>query len=186
MAINYERCVDVRPEINQMAREVLEKYHTDLRCPDGEFVRIAIFLVFQGDGSDEPAVTAHGGWPAYAKIGVIPLKQRVDKRADVEIIIDKDKWDNALTEPQQMALLDHEIEHIEFQKDDVGAIKTDDIGRPKIKLKLEDYRLSGFRSVARRHGEHALEVIGAAQWHKDFAADVLPQVKAVEPEKLFA
>jgi hypothetical protein len=163
----YEQADDA---VHEMAREVLEKHHPDLRLPDKSHVRLCLLMAY-GDDEEEPAVKCHG-YPAQAKISVIPLKQRVDKRADAEIIIDRKNWED-LTEPRQRALLDHEIEHLEIQKDENGFVKTDDIGRPKLKLRLHDFDFGGFRAVARRHGDDAPEVRLARQFEQDFGDDVL-------------
>lgn len=178
MSICYERAEDIRPEILKMAQEVLETHHPRLKTPDGSYVRLCVLLAFRGGDSKEPAVKLHG-YPCYATIGIIPLKQRVDKRADAEITIDRDVWDNDLTEPQQRALLDHEITHLEIVKDDIGAIVTDDIGRPKLKMRLHDYQIGGFSEVAQRHRGNSIEVIEGRKFQKDFGEAVL---KSEQPQ----
>lgn len=167
------------PEVHDLARNILETHHPELKMPDGEHVRLCIMFAFTTDDSPEPPVKCHG-YPAAAVVSVIPYKQRVDKRADAEIILDQKVWLDRLTELQQRALLDHEITHLEIQVDDHGLVKTDDTGRPKLKLKLHDYELGGFRSIAKRYGEDALEVMEAQRFVKD-QGDVM-----LTGEKLFA
>lgn len=178
MGICYERASDTNPEILDMAREIIEKYHPELKTPDGGYVRLCIMLAFQGgdDADHEPAVKLHG-YPCYAVIKSIPYKQRVDKRADAEITIDKEKWES-LTDRQQRALLDHEITHLEIKRDEYGAVDTDDCGRPKLNIRLHDWQLGGFRSIARRYGSEALEVIEARHFDEDFGKDVLEKQEA--------
>lgn len=167
--------------VHDMAREIIERFHDDLKDRPGIAggVRLCILMASNDDReSDDPPVKCHG-YPAAAVISVIPYKQRVDKRADAEIIIDAKAWDD-LTEPQQRALLDHEITHLEIQRDDQGFIKTDDAGRPKLALKLHDWQLGGFRSIAERYRHDALEVMAARQFDTNYGDVVLVK------EKLFA
>ncbi len=169
MSIIYEQA---RPEVHEMAASILERHHPELRINAEDPVRICILMASNEDKeSNEPAVKCHG-YPAQAVISIIPYKQRVDKRADAEIIIDEQNW-NGLTEPQQRALLDHEITHLEFQTDENAMVKTDDVGRPKLKLRLHDFDFGGFRTIARRYGTDAPEVQAARAFEKEYGADVL-------------
>ena len=169
MGVLYDQA---EPEVHEMARKILEEHHKELKMPDGTFVRLCILMAFQKDKNcDEPAVVLHG-YPCAAKVSIIPYKQRVDKRADAEIIIDQQAWDRMSLRRQQ-ALLDHEITHITFEVDELGAVKTDDVGRPKLTLRLHDFELGGFSTVARRYGLDALEVIAAMKFRDDFGKDLL-------------
>lgn len=172
-------------EVRMMADEIIrEDWHADIRLGpgDGDFVRLCLFMAYGGEG-DEAPVKLHG-YPCAAAISVIAYKQRVDKRADAEIIIDAAWWDNA-TEPQQRALLDHEITHLEIERDKDGCLKTDDAGRPKLKLKLHDWQLGGFRSIAARYGDDAPEVVMARDFQAKFGEVALTKPKPVEPVELF-
>lgn len=178
MATIYEQA---RPEVHEMAADILRIHHPHLKLGDGDPVKICI-LMASNDGEEgsrgEPAVKCHG-YPAQAVISIIPYKQRVDKRADAEIIIDEANWVD-LTEPQQRALLDHEITHLEMQSDESGFVKTDDIGRPKLKLRLHDFQLGGFRTIARRYGADAPEVKLATDFQEKFGADLLVKKEECE------
>lgn len=165
--------------VHAMATEIMEKHHPRLRFADGEFVKLCIMFAF-GDANSNEAPLKVNGYPCAAVVSVINLKQRVDKRADAEILIDQSQWDS-MSEAQRRALLDHEITHLELQvEDNTGIVKTDDIGRPKLRLRLHDWQLGGFREVAHRHGEDAPEVMLAKQFEKDYG-DV-----ALAGDKLFA
>lgn len=169
MSIIYDQA---RREVHDMAAEILSTHHPELKLADGSPVRLCILMATNEDpASEEPAVKLHN-YPCAAVISIIPYKQRVDKRADAEIIIDEKAW-NDMTEPQQRALLDHEITHLQFQVDDIGMVKTDDTGRPKLKMRLHDFDFGGFRTIARRYGADAPEVQAARAFEKDYGADVL-------------
>ncbi len=176
MAITYE---PARPEIKAMADEVMRKYHPELEMGNsGEYPRLCIMTASSDDPEDPSPLKLHG-YPCAAIISIIPYKQRVDKRADAEILIDARNWHD-LTEPQQIAILDHECEHLQIQYDEHGIVKTDDCGRPKLKMRLHDFTVAGFRSIAIRHGDNAPEVLLAQDFVKKFGADVLPKTELFE------
>jgi hypothetical protein len=98
-----------------MAREILRQYHPDLKMtgdlsdsPYRGWVSLCLMMVSQENRESEDPPLKVNGYPAAAVVSVIPHKQRADKRADAEILIDQRQWDD-LTEPQQRSLLDHEI-----------------------------------------------------------------------------
>jgi Putative phage metallopeptidase len=161
MSLSYEQAGE---EIHGMARDIIQQHHGELDMP-GFQIKLCIMFVSDHE-TDEPCLELHGD-PAGAVISVIPYKQRADKRADAEIIIDRLVWED-LNDRQRTALLDHEITHLEIQLDENGCVKTDDIGRPKLKLKRHDWTLSGFRSIAVRYGSDALEVIEARKFDRDY------------------
>jgi len=177
MGVLYDQA---EPEVHEMARKILEEHHKELKMPDGTFVRLCILMAFQKDKNcEEPAVVLHG-YPCAAKVSIIPYKQRVDKRADAEIIIDQQAWDR-MTLRRQQALLDHEITHITFEVDELGAVKTDDVGRPKLTLRLHDWDFGGFESIARRYGEDALDVQLVREFQEKYGKVALAPAEAEEP-----
>lgn len=161
-------------EVHEMACELIRAdWHKDIRLGPGDedgkdYVRMCILMAHNAD--EKPIRVA--GVPVSAKVSVIPYKQRVDKRADVEFFIDADHWDNA-TEPQQRALLDRCITYIDIDKDELGSVKTDDAGRPKLALKICDWNLSGFKAIAERYGADAPEVAEARAFEEKFGTSVL-------------
>lgn len=115
------------------------------------------------------------GYPSAANIKISNLKSRVKGAADAEICIDRDAF-NAMTEPQQAALIDRELYRLIIVRDKEGAVKTDDSSRPKLKIKKFDYMLGWFKEIAMRHGEASPEVYQAnILWKKD-GATFFPKV----------
>jgi len=162
--------------VHDLAKEIIERFHPDLKPkkdnPESG-IRLCIFMASNSDKeSDEPAVKLNG-YPCYAIIGIIPYKQRVDKRADAEITIDEEAWKD-MTETRQRALLDHEITHLEVVRDKNGFLKTDDAGRPKLKMRLHDWQLGGFRVICQRYPEDALEMIEATKFRETFGDVAMP------------
>ncbi len=126
------------------------------------------------DKNDDPtgAAVKHGGYPAAATIRIVNLKDRVAGLGDVQLIVDGDKWDE-WTDAELDALLDHELTHIEIVIDKDGAVVRDDAGRPKLKLRLHDFQIGGFNSIAKKHKEDAFEVQSVAAVGKEFVAQAV-------------
>lgn len=149
----YEVC---DASVKDLVKKISKKFH-----PGTIEAEVSVECIFADAGFDKknnpkPAVKLHG-LPCFAIIKKSSVEQRAQGMSDATIIIDQHKWDK-LSEPERMALIDHELEHISVQREDNGAIKTDEAGRPVIKLKPHDWELSGFRAIAERHKEAALEV----------------------------
>lgn len=134
--------------------EVMARYHRELHESE---VAVALTMARKFDKDDEPipCVKCHGV-SATAVCRLISAKRRVYDENEVEIEVDGLLWDH-MTEPSRIALLDHELNHIKFILDAHGIVQQDDAGRPKLKLICDDFLLTGFHDIIRRHGDHALE-----------------------------
>lgn len=117
---------------------------------------VKIDLVFAyGNRNDDGELTG----PALSKNGVtalgicrvVNLKDRAKGLGDAEIAIDGDWWEKASDEEKD-AVIDHELYHIKLTG------KTDDLGRPKIKMRKHDFDFGWFTVIALRHGIHSVEV----------------------------
>src|SRR5947209_1295570 len=122
---------------HQQARRLLETAFPDLREAE---VTLTLMFAHNPDG---PAVKLHGV-PAAAKIKVNPLSDRAEGKQDATITLDAEVWDGK-AERQREALLFHELTHLVVLRDkETGAIKRDDLGRPRLKCKPDDYCVNGF------------------------------------------
>lgn len=145
-------------DVREMAKALMIKYHNDL-FEHG--VKIDYLFAF-GELDEEtneklsPAIMHHG-WPALGLASRTKLKDRVKGMGDCEILLDGDEWPN-LTYGQQLALLDHELEHFEIKRDKFGNVDTDDIDRPKITMREHDRQHGWFDNIAQRHGINSNEV----------------------------
>lgn len=112
----------------------------------------AVMVEAKVDENGDPAGPAlkHHGHPCLAKIRIVPPKERVQGLADAEITLDGDRWP-LLSRDEQVAVLDHELTHLEL----VG--EADDGGRPKLRMRLHDYEAGWFVEVAERHREASQE-----------------------------
>jgi hypothetical protein len=131
---------------------VLQKYHRELILAD---VRVGVIMAF-ADCDEKTgerkghAIKGYAGAAAGAQVKKVPLKDRLVKKYDVEILIDGDEWP-LLGEPEKIALLDHELTHVELRDG------QDDLGRPLIKMRKEDFIAWGFWDIIKRHGVAAME-----------------------------
>jgi hypothetical protein len=128
-------------------------------------VRVQVIMA-TGDG-EKPAVT-HGGYPARATVRVVPLKDRLTKGFDAEVVVDYLWWRDANVK-RRAALLDHELMHLEvrmkkverprgYRGPDEYVVDLDDLGRPKLKLRKGDWNAGdGFADCVARHGDDAAE-----------------------------
>lgn len=149
-------------DVLELVAKTMERHHQPLHLAE---VKIGVLMC-----SD----LRHGGYPAYATIKVVPLKDRLTKEYDAELVIDRHSWDH-FREKHRRALIDHELSHLSLAKfaqheADDGEISvtfsTDDIGRPKLKLLKGDWNGGdGFREVVKRHGNFAIEFLNAKRCH---------------------
>jgi hypothetical protein len=120
-----------------------------------------------------PALKLHGVACA-ALVRVTKLKDRVKGVEDAMIEIDADEWGNRPLATQR-AILDHECSHLIIVTDGkTGVVETDDAGRPKLKLKPDDYTINGQFDVIERHGKDALETQTYADLHRVLSQKLLP------------
>ena len=149
----------------KIAYSVMGKYHPELKK-----ARIQLGLLITMSNKENQPALKDG---AYGVIKIVPVKDRVTKQFDVELIVDGDIWNKRqdLREP----LIDHLLSKLEVKKhknnkkspdpedktaDDAEEFVTDDIGRPIIKMRKCDLTaISGFAEVATRHGDSSIEVL---------------------------
>ena len=139
----YQKAGD---DVQKLLQAVLKKHHFRLAA---EGVTVEVLMACAPADSDKPALVHHG-YPAHAIIKINSLKDRAKGCADAELRIDERFWASA-TEKERLALLDHELEHLQVIEKD-GKAARDDLGRPKLRLRLHDWQIGVFSEVARRHG----------------------------------
>lgn len=150
--ITYEKA---NAEARRILVAVMREHHSQLIDAG-----LTVDLLFAWSPTDEEGlptgtpVKVHGQ-PAAAKIRVMPLKDRVAGRADVEIVLDGDRWTDWDNDTRE-AIIDHELTHCELFIED-GVAMTDDHDRPKIRLRKHDHEFGWFDSVVSRYGEASLE-----------------------------
>lgn len=138
---------------------LMKKYHGPL--VEAKVTIDALFAEANAAGAGTIAPDAHPvrhhGRPVMASIKVNSYKLRFQGHADAEITIDEDAWDK-LSDAEQDALLDHELQHLELKTDKDGGVMRDDLDRPRILMRKHDHEFGWFDACARRHGTASLEV----------------------------
>jgi hypothetical protein len=153
----YEKA---EPHVYHKAESLIKQFHPELQKAE---LTLDILMATNEAGD----AVSHGGYPALAVVRITNLKDRVLGMADAQITIDARAYEN-MTDEQRNALLDHELTHLQVLYDDDHLMKTDDIGRPKLKMKKHDYQFGWFRVIAERHGRASPEVYQARiLWEKD-------------------
>lgn len=143
------------PEQNAALVKAIETWHHWMRDIE---LRVGLVAVRNEDG---PALTHHGH-PCLAKVRRLGERDRLLTRLDAVIEIDAEAFDD-LGDGQQLALIDHELTHLELVSDRAGTPKLARDGRPKLRLRPDDYFLTGFFDVVARHGNEACERLGLAR-----------------------
>ena len=162
------------PQMLLLLEEVKRLYHGWL---EDHGIRIDLLVAKAKEdknGDTSGSALRQHGYQANAIVRITSYKDRVLGRGDAEIVVDGDMW-HLWSREQQMALLDHELEHIEpIVKDAIGeggmrttVLQRDDANRPKLRLKKHDFQVGWFDSVARRHGEASFEVSQARELLED-------------------
>lgn len=154
MSVSYQLAP---PEVHDIIRRVMERDHPDLFAAEVKVdCLLALPPVDRNGDATGPAVSV-GGYPCLASIRVVNLRDRAKRMGDAEILIDSEEWE-VLREDQKEALIDHELTHLQLRVNDKGALIRDDLGRPKITMRLHDHQAGWFDEVAKRHGQASVEV----------------------------
>lgn len=177
MPVTYEACGE---DVAELVGEVVAAYHEDLRI-------VTIGAVFASsedkDGEAIPAIKKDGH-AVVGRIQITSLADRARGMADAKLTLDRHEWD-AMSKSRRIALLDHELTHLELKTDDDGPV-LDDLGRPKLKARHHDWHLTGFAQVAERHGEAAIEVREMVRWQEEYGQYALFPMKGTKPVKAAA
>lgn len=161
MGISYEKCTKDRgADVLKVLQKALKEFHPDL--VEAKVTIDCLFAFGPDDDEGVIPVKLHG-YPCQAVVRRTGLKERAKGCADAEIVIDEGNW-NSLHVNEQLALIDHELEHLVVVKKD-GEIQRDDLGRPKLKMKLHDYEIGGFENVTKRHKDASAEVRNYKAFH---------------------
>jgi hypothetical protein len=141
-------------EIRSIINQVMHESHKEL-VDAGVTVEAILRTKFDKNDEEIPSLKCHGA-SAYATVKVVKRKQRTYTDHDAQIEIDHPVW-KTLGGPQKKALIDHELTHLIVKYDKESKPKRDDLDRPIIGMRPDDFTLTGFLEIVERHGIHALE-----------------------------
>lgn len=154
MPKTYRECGQ---EVQDLGDRVLRQWHGNL-IDAGLTINYLFVSDVDKDGEAKPALK-HAGYPAIATVRINSLKDRAEGKSDVTITIDSYRWDE-MSEAERLAVLDHEATHVELKTDaDTGNLIRDDLGRPRLMMRLHDHQAGWFHEVAERHGRHSAEQV---------------------------
>ena len=150
--MQYERIKD--KDIYALIKEAAEMYHSEqIDCG----LKVGAEWAWPDEKSDKPPLMLHG-YEVQAIMRKIPYRMRIHGVPDVIITIDGVNWREKLDEEERLALIDHELTHVEIVYDKKeGGVKLDKALRPVVRLLPHDWQMGGFNAVARRHGSKAPE-----------------------------
>ena len=76
------------------------------------------------------------------KVRIVPLRERVNREVEGEVYIDGEWWDS-MAEVEQIAVADSLISYFTIKYDADGIACLDDLDRVRLKLKGDDFTISG-------------------------------------------
>ena len=155
MGITYE---PAGPTIEAVAAEFIKAVHTTLERVGVEiYWRMAHAPVSDVTGLPKgPAVKVHGRARAW-KVKVNSLDLREQGLRDATVTLDGDTWQERPTE-EQRSIIDAALESIVVVTDkETGDFLTDDLGRPRLRIKEPELYAEGYEAVLKRHKERSLE-----------------------------
>lgn len=154
MPITYDKPDDDTRELLELA---IEQWHPALGAAE---VNVSLLMAY-GPTNEDGETTGYAitvrGMKALAQVKIHNLKLRAHGLGDAELLLDGDEWEG-MREEEKLAILDHELTHLEVDETDDGIPKADDQGRPKLRIRLHDFEFGWFKEVAERHKGASQEV----------------------------
>lgn len=137
-------------EVRELLIDVMKEHHRPLI--DAE-VKVGVVMVTSDSGVP---VSLHGA-RCLAKCRRHNERERLLTKLDACIEIDAEDFDE-LSPERQKALLDHELTHLQLDLKK-GRVSHYADGRPRLKMRPDDWVLTGFIDVVKRHGANANEAV---------------------------
>jgi DNA segregation ATPase FtsK/SpoIIIE-like protein len=136
-------------KVQAACRATMEQFHEPLAA-----LGVNVLCVFakaeDKKGFPLPAVKLRGR-SCYATIRAVSDEDRAAGMPDAVMTIDHVLWKTLSTE-RQVALLDHELTHIEL----AGGESSSGVS---LAMRKHDWELAGFFDVVKRHGKDAIELV---------------------------
>lgn len=142
----------------QLVSEVLLQHRPDLAEVD---LRLDVLMASPKEGQEGPALKLRGR-ACVATVRILPVADRVAGAADARITLCSESWDER-DDRRRRAVIYHELLHLELSRDGEGAVKIDDAGRPKLRMRQHDFEVGWFAEAVSLFGQDAEEAI---QWRE--------------------
>lgn len=151
----YSKCTN--RDILDVAEALRAEFHPDLERFEVTVGYMFAYASRDAEGQPKGPALHRQGVAAAAEVCITPLKLRALGIPDAVITLDGDNW-RKWPEATLRAVLDHELHHIEVVKEEgTNVCRSDDLGRPKLKLRPHDFEVWGFDLIVARHGAAAME-----------------------------
>lgn len=146
--------------LNSIISELIETkdYHNDLNV-----VGVTVQTVFYIHDERLKVRGVH----AYAYIKLTNLRERALGQRDATLVVDKAAWD-VMDDDRRVALVDHELYHLAVLRDKDNKLSTDDLNRPKMRLRKHDVEVGWFVQIAQEHGRASIEVMQATEMAHEY------------------
>lgn len=112
-------------EMEKLLAYTIGQWHKRLTEAEVTITLLAAYGPVNDDGETVGPAIKHHGVPALGVVKITNLKYRVAGLGDAEIVIDGDAWAE-MTKRERIALLDHELTHIEIVHESVFRKKAPD------------------------------------------------------------
>src|SRR5437879_10098625 len=120
MATGYDKAPQ---PITALVAQVIHDHHPELEAAK---VTIQVLLAhkYDKDGEPEPAMKTRGQ-VVLAKTSITNLQDRTRGIADAKLVIDRTFGWERLAEARRIALIDHELTHLNLSLDHDGLVKLE-------------------------------------------------------------
>lgn len=152
-----EKCED--EEAQELLSEAMTEFHSSLSDGDVEIGLLAARRAKKKSGEWVPGpVLALRGFACCATVQITKLKDRAMGMPDAVITLNWEWWGRAL-KSARLAVMDHELQHLELAVDHEGGTKLDSLNRPVLVMRKHDWEFGGFMEIVARHGISAVEAL---------------------------
>lgn len=158
--------------VNELVDRLVQQNHQGTL--DGVQIQsLFVYATKDKEGQPKGPAIKYSRQQADSKTVIVKAENRLTGGPDVIIQLDGDRW-NDWSAKEQAAVIDEALERIEpvfSEEDDDGNVdqELDDSGRPKLRIRDYDMTVTGFKSIAERHGADSPFVRKAEGFVKDFS-----------------
>jgi len=171
----YDRCPQ---EVFDLGARIAEQFHgPTLHDTQVDIVYQFVYAARDKEGQLKGPAIKFCGWPADSNIKIKSTVDRCAGSGDVIVQIDGDQWndpENPWSDAKKEEVIDSALCRIELvlsDPDENGNCnpESDDLGRPKLKIRDFEMMVCGFPETIRRHGQLAKLSVDGNNFVEEFA-----------------
>jgi hypothetical protein len=166
--------------------KAMSQWHAKLFEEEVKVALVMVDLPRDDQGIPTGPALSRNGLAITAQSRLLNERDRLVSGRDLIIEVDALHWGD-IDDPQRLAILDHELTHVQIRKKKEAFVRRAD-GSVRLGLIPDDYAMTGFVICAKRHGRNSAEVRGlaalraGAQLLFDFAMEMGEQVGSAAQE----